>query len=112
MRNSISGSPPGSASRKQRTRIPATALLAAILGLIVFVVLPKPLPELSRAEFLAEVRSGHVRKVEVEDKTITGTSATRGAFRTPLNPDGAELVAELRSLGVEIVYTDFGRGLI
>jgi hypothetical protein len=70
------------------------------------------MPELSRAEFLAEVRSGRIRKVEIEDETITGIGTARGAFRTALQPNASQLIPELSSLGVEIVYTDSGPGLI
>jgi hypothetical protein len=33
-----------------------------------FWFVPKPLPELSRAEFMDEVHAGQVRRVEIEDQ--------------------------------------------
>src|SRR6516225_11578827 len=60
------------------------ALVAAlIVGVIAFHLVPEPLPELTRAEFMAEVRAGHVRRVEIrEQEVIIGESSTRGKFRT------------------------------
>jgi hypothetical protein len=55
---------------------PRTALAlvaAAIAGATAAYFVPKPLPELSRAEFIDEVRAGHVRSVVIEDQElITG----------------------------------------
>lgn len=88
------------------------ALLSIIAGLIAFVLVPKP-TELSRQELLSEVGERRVRKVVVYDnEVITGVSTTRGRFRTPLKPNGAGLIAELRALGVEVVFEKSGLGLI
>ena len=54
-----------------------------IAGITGFYLVPEPLPELTRAEFLAEVRAGHVRRVEVNDLEIMLVDIeARGAFRT------------------------------
>lgn len=86
---------------------PALAVvLSAIAGWVAFHHVPKPLPELSRSEFIAEVRQGHVAKVIIEDQEIiTGVSSTRGSFRTPFHKteDGG-LARQLRALGVEVMF--------
>ena len=47
------------------------ALVAAlIVGVIAFHLVPEPLPELTRAEFMAEVRAGHVRRVEIREHEV------------------------------------------
>jgi len=86
------------------------ALLGAWLA---FHYMPKPLPELSRTEFLAEVREGHVHKVVIEDeKVIVGESTTRGQFRSAFNKPDTALLGELFEMGVEVLYQESGPGLI
>ena len=81
----------------------AAVLLAVAAGLASFLAVRKPLPELSRSEFLIEVRSGHVRKVTIQDrKTMIGVDTTRGAFRTPFSRNDTALILELRARGIEI----------
>jgi hypothetical protein len=91
------------------------ALVAAVLvGVAVLHLLPPPLPELTRAEFMAEVRAGHVSSIAIEDQeVITGISSTRGAFRTSYRKgeDGG-LPAELRAMGVEVRFEKSPLGLI
>jgi hypothetical protein len=96
---------------------PRTALAlvaAAIAGVTAAYLVPKPLPELSRAEFIDEVRAGHVHTVVIEDQElITGVSSTRGPFRTGFRKaEDGRLPAELRTLGVEIRFEKSGLGLI
>src|SRR5262250_319537 len=77
------------------------ALVAALIaGATAFYLVPEPLPELTRAEFLVEVRAGHVRSVEIEDQeVIIADSSTRGKFRTDFHKDeDVNLPAELRAL--------------
>jgi hypothetical protein len=95
---------------KQVVRI----VLAVIAGCFAFYKLPKPLLELSRTEFIVEVREGHVSKVVIEDEEVlTGESSTRGPFRTAFKmPDDATLVAALREMGVEVVFEKSTPGLI
>jgi hypothetical protein len=87
---------------------------AVIAGVAAFYLVPEPLPELTRAEFLAEVQAGHVRSIVIEDQEIiTGVSTTRGAFRTGFHKtNDAELPAELRIRGVEIRFEKSRPGLI
>ena len=88
-------------------------LIAIAVGIIAFRLVPQPLPELSQAELLSEVRSGHVLEVHIdEDHVLTGTSTTRGRFRTSLEPNEKEMIKELRALNVKIVFEDSGPGLI
>ena len=89
-------------------------VVALIVGLATAYFIPKPLPELSRAEFMAEVRAGHVSRIEIEDQqVITGVSTARGAFRTGFDKSGdAGLPDQLRSLGVEVRVTRSALGLI
>src|SRR6516162_8871753 len=61
----------------------ATLVLAVIAGTVAAWLVPPPLPELSRTEFMDEVRAGHVRGVEIEDQEIILNESTiRGPFRT------------------------------
>ena len=80
---------------------------AVIAGVIAFCFVPEPLPELTRSEFLAEVRAGHVREVEIEDQDIIiAESSTRGRFRTAFHRrEDIDLPAELRALGVEVRFS-------
>jgi hypothetical protein len=91
------------------------ALVAAILvGAAAGYFMPKPLPELTRAEFMDEVQAGHVRRIVIEDQEmITGVSSTRGAFRTGFRKaEDKGLPAALRALGVEIRFATSPLGLI
>jgi hypothetical protein len=99
---------------KVTPRLGVTVLLAVIAGVFAFYHVPEPLPELSRTEFLAEVRAGHVRKIVIEDhQVITGESSTRGPFRTAYKePEDAKLATELRALGSEVVFETSPIGLI
>jgi hypothetical protein len=91
-------------------RIPAKYLFpfaaALIAGVTAFYLVPAPLPELTRAEFIAEVRAGHVHRIEIEDQeAIIGKSSTRGEFRTNFDRlKDANLPTELRALGVEVWF--------
>ena len=83
------------------------------VGVTAFYLVPEPLPELTRAEFMAEVRAGHVRRVEIrEQEVIIGESSTRGEFRTEF--DGykdVDLPAELRALGIEVLFSESPLGI-
>jgi hypothetical protein len=90
------------------------ALVAAVIvGATVFYLLPEPLPELTRAEFMVEVRAGHVRSIDIGDQdVIIGKSSTRGEFRTPFDRrDDVNLPAELRTLGVEVTFSSSPPGI-
>jgi hypothetical protein len=89
-------------------------VVALIVGVTVFYRLPEPLPELTRAEFMAEVRAGHVRRIEIEDQeVIIAESSTRGEFRTGFDRKvDVNLPAELRALGVEVYFSKSPLGLI
>jgi hypothetical protein len=97
---------------KASIRLGVLVLLSVLAGWFAFKHVPPPLPELSRAEFMAEVRTGHVHKVIIEDhQVITGESSTRGPFRTDYKePEDANLAAELRAQGVEVLF-DTSAGL-
>src|SRR5258708_34895719 len=72
------------------------ALLAVAAGVAAFFLVPKPLPELSRTEFLTEVRSGRVPKIAIIDnQVITGVSTAGGEVRPAYKSDnkGKELTA-------------------
>jgi len=90
------------------------ALVAALIaGVTAFYLVPEPLPELTRAEFMAEVRAGHVRRVEIEDQqVIIGESSTRGEFRTEFDRyKDVDLPAELRALGIEVLFSTSPPGI-
>lgn len=95
-----------------KVRVGVALLFGVIAGWLAFKHVPAPLPELTRVEFLAEVRAGHVHKVVIEDhQVITSESSTRGRFRTDYKePEDAHLAAELRAQGVEVLF-DTSSGL-
>jgi hypothetical protein len=82
-------------------------VLAALAGIFAFWLVPEPLPELSRAEFMDEVRAGHVPRVEIEDQqVILSESTIRGPFRTGFNQTrDAGLPDELRAFGVKVWFS-------
>src|SRR4051812_19353325 len=84
------------------------AVLAAVLaGIVAYHYVPEPLPELTRAELMAEARAGHIRGVSIEDQDIIlGESVSSGRFRSPFDRRrDAGLTDELHALGVEVRYT-------
>lgn len=99
---------------RTRAKLLVITLLALTAGVMAFFLVPEPLPELSRDEFLTEVRDGHVRKVEIEDsEVILGVSSVRGPFRSVYRRgEDAGLADELHALGVETVFTKSSLGLI
>jgi hypothetical protein len=90
-----------------------TLVAAVLVGVVVFERLPAPLPELTRAEFMDEVRAGHVRKIEIEDQeVILSESSTRGEFRTGFDKTrDAGLPDELRALGIEVWFSKSPPGI-
>jgi hypothetical protein len=90
------------------------ALVAAlVVGVTAFYLVPEPLPELTRTEFMAEVRAGHVRRVEIRDQeVIIGESSTRREFRTEFDRyKDVDLPAELRVLGIEVLFSESPPGI-
>jgi hypothetical protein len=90
------------------------ALVAAVIaGVVVFERLPPPLPELTRAEFMDEVRAGRVHRIEIEDQeVILSESTTRGEFRTGFDKArDAGLPDELRALGIEVWFSKSPPGI-
>jgi hypothetical protein len=87
--------------------------LAVAAGVGAFLFIPKPLPELSRQELIAEVQSGFVHQVVVVDnEVVTGVSSRRGAFRVVLRRGDTSLIDELSAMGVEVRYEKEPLGLI
>src|SRR5437763_3408494 len=82
-------------------------LVALIAGATGFYAVPEPWPELSRAEFLAEVRAGHLRSVEIQDQdVIFSESTTRGHFFTKFDKvHDSGLPDELRTSGIAVWYS-------
>jgi hypothetical protein len=96
-----------------RKRVVVSFILAVIAGVAAFLLVPKPLPEMSRQDLLAEAKSGFVREVVVTDgEVITGESTKRGRFRVPLRRDDKSLIDELSALGVTVKYETEPLGLI
>ena len=88
-------------------------VLSAAAGVAAFLLVPKPLPELSRAELIAEVRAGNVHEVVVVDRVmIRAVSSSRGEFRVVLPPGDNSLVQELSGMGVEVKFETTPLGLI
>jgi hypothetical protein len=98
------GGPP---TRRIGLRHLLSLIAALIAGVVAFHFVPEPLPELTRAEFMAEVLAGHVRRVEIRDQeVIIAESATRGEFRTAFDRrDDGKLPNQLRALGIEVWFT-------
>jgi hypothetical protein len=69
--------------------------------------MPEPLPELTRAEFMAEVAAGHVRRVEIDDQeVIIAESSTHEQFRTGFHKaEDTDLPAELRARGIGVWFS-------
>lgn len=89
-------------------------MLAAsvVAGVTAAYFVPKPSPEMSRQELIAEVQAGYVRQVTVVDKAVvTGVSSRRGSFRVGLRR-GDSLIEELSDMGVEVKYETTPLGLI
>jgi hypothetical protein len=62
---------------------------------------------------MAEIRAGHVRRVEISDQAmIIGESSTRGKFRTGFDKSqDVGLPAELRAIGVEVRFSKSPLGI-
>jgi hypothetical protein len=87
--------------------------LSVTAGVVAFFLVPKPLPELSRLELIAEVKAGNVHEVVVVDReVITGVSASRGAFRVVLRRGDNSLIDLLSSMGIEVRFEKTAPGLI
>jgi hypothetical protein len=88
-------------------------VLAAIAGIVAYCLVPEPLPELSRAQFMEEVRAGHVQQIEIEDQeVILGESTTRGPFRTSFDKArDAGLPDEMRALGIKVRFSKSPPGI-
>jgi hypothetical protein len=93
---------------KTKVALAAALLMAVVAAWLTFHLLSQPAPklppEITREEFIAEVRGGHVHQVTIWDRSvITGRSSTRGNFRTAFHADDRNLASELRTLGVEVL---------
>ena len=102
--------PPSGTTLRRRI---ITIGLSVAAGLVAILLLPKPLPELSREELIAEVRAGCVRRVVIVDgATAKATSTRRGAFRVVIRRGDNRLAAELKAMGVEVKLETDPPGLI
>jgi hypothetical protein len=82
-------------------------------GVVATHFIPKPLPEMSREDLIAELRSGYVHEVVIVDnEVITGVSSRRGAFRVPLRGRADSLIEQLSAMGVDVKYETTPLGLI
>jgi hypothetical protein len=82
-----------------------TLILAATAGVVAFFLVPKPLPELTRQELIAEVQAGYVHEVVIVDgEVIEAVSTKHGAFRVVLRRGDNSLIEELSAMGVTIKY--------
>ncbi len=88
-------------------------VLSGLAGVVAFWLVPEPLPELSRTDFMDEVRAGRVHRIEIRDQeVILSESTTSGPFRADFDKArDAGLPDELRALGVEIWYTRSAPGI-
>ena len=96
-----------------RRRLLVLIPFSATAGVVAFFLVPKPLPELSRQELIAEVRSGYIHEVVVDDDAvITAVSTKRGPFRVVLKRGDTSLIDELSALGVQVKFETTPPGLI
>lgn len=80
---------------------------------VALLLVPKPLPELSWEELIAEVQAGYVRRVVIVDgESARAESTRRGPFRVVLPRVNAKPVDELKALGVEVTLETTPLGLI
>jgi hypothetical protein len=80
-------------------------ILSAIAGVVAFFLVPKPLPELTRQELIAEVRSGYVHEVVIVDgEVLTAASTRRGRFRVVLRRGDNGLIEELSAMRIEVKF--------
>ena len=81
-----------------------------MIGWLAFVMVPAPLPEISRARFLDEIRDGHVHSITIVDgNEIRASSTTLGPFWTPYDRvRDARLVDDLRAMNVEVLFERSG----
>ena len=80
--------------------------MGVLAAVVTFFLVPKPLPEFARHQFLVEVRAGHVRQVVIEDEqVIVATSSKLGKFRTAYDRTAdRNLAGELRAMKVEVLF--------
>ncbi|MBA2491071.1 MAG: ATP-dependent zinc metalloprotease FtsH [Gammaproteobacteria bacterium] len=57
---------------------------------------------LSYSEFIGEVKSGNVERVEIDDRTVSGQTVSGENFTTYTPPDDPQLINDLLANGVEI----------
>src|SRR5579864_9767522 len=90
-----------------KTRHTIALVAALIAGVAASYLVPKPLPRLTRGEFMAEVRAGHVHRIEIKDQdVIIGDSGTRGKFRADFDRRrDSNLPGELRKSGIEVRFS-------
>jgi hypothetical protein len=95
-----------------RRRI-VSLILAVAAGILAFEFVPKPLPELSQQELIAEVQSGNVHQVVIVDKEVlTAVSTARGEFRVDLRHSDPDLITRLTAMGVDVKFETTPLGLI
>lgn len=88
-------------------------ILSVSAGVVAFFFVPKPLPELSRQELIAEVQAGYVREVVIVDREVVrGVSTRRGPFRVVLRRGDNSLVDELSAMGMKVRFERTPLGLI
>ena len=85
-------------------RIAVAVVIGAIAAWMTYRHIPPQPLELSPAEFLAEVRQGHVREVLVNGTILLGTSSTRGRFQTTFDSKDTKLAGELHDHGVQVSF--------
>ncbi len=60
---------------------------------------------LSYSHFIEQVKNGNVRRVEIDERTVTGETASGQPFTTYTPPDDPELINDLLANNVEIEAT-------
>jgi hypothetical protein len=91
----------------KRTRVVISGLVAVVFGLAATLLVLRLIPrEVSREQFLIEVRQRHLKEATIypKDHIVVADYGNPGAIRTVLAEDDQTFATELRALGVEVTF--------
>jgi hypothetical protein len=91
----------------KRTRVVIAGLVAVAFGLAAALLVLRLIPrEVSREQFLIEVRQRQLKKATIypKDHIVVADYGNPGAIRTVLAEDDQTFATELRALGVEVTF--------
>jgi hypothetical protein len=93
----------------KRSRLIIASLVAVAFGLSAALLVLRLIPrEVSREQFLVEVRQRQLKKATIKPldhgSVAVADYGNPGAIRTVLPDDGQSFATELRALGVEVIF--------